>query len=269
MTTEFKVLSLGAGVQSSTLLMMMELGIVEKVDAAIFADTQAEPLKVYEWIDFLKTKTSIPIYITSYGNLEKDAIEIKTSKEGNKYQKTTIPVYTRNKKGGVGMLSRWCTEKYKVVPVQRQIRKLLKEKGLTTKNTKVILYIGISLDEKERQRVSKIKWIEHKYPLIEREITREHCLKWMQDNNFPLPNKSSCIFCPFHSDEQWMELKNNKEEWERIIVFEKQLQNSFKDTAKIVPYLHDSLMPIDEVNFKIGHDSSEEFSAECQGMCGV
>ena len=38
-----RILSLGAGVQSSTLAMLIEKGKIPMVDAAIFADTGAEP----------------------------------------------------------------------------------------------------------------------------------------------------------------------------------------------------------------------------------
>ena len=49
-----RVLSLGAGVQSSTLALMIEHGEVPMVDCAIFADTGDEPKEVYKWLDFLK-----------------------------------------------------------------------------------------------------------------------------------------------------------------------------------------------------------------------
>ena len=44
-----RILSLGAGVQSSTLLMKIYNNEIKPVDAAIFADTGNEPQEVYEW----------------------------------------------------------------------------------------------------------------------------------------------------------------------------------------------------------------------------
>lgn len=38
-----KVLSLGAGVQSSALLLMSCRGVLPRIDAAVFADTRFEP----------------------------------------------------------------------------------------------------------------------------------------------------------------------------------------------------------------------------------
>ena len=51
------VLSLGAGVQSSTLALMAAHGEIEPMpDCAIFADTGDEPKAVYEWLVWLETQ---------------------------------------------------------------------------------------------------------------------------------------------------------------------------------------------------------------------
>jgi hypothetical protein len=49
-----RILSLGAGVQSSALALMIEQGELPPIDAAIFADVKGEPKKVYEWLEYLK-----------------------------------------------------------------------------------------------------------------------------------------------------------------------------------------------------------------------
>ena len=51
-----RVLSLGAGVQSSTLALMIEKGEIPMVDCAIFADVKGEPQEVYKWLDWLETE---------------------------------------------------------------------------------------------------------------------------------------------------------------------------------------------------------------------
>jgi len=51
---DLRVLSLGAGVQSMTMALMAAHGLMGHVDAAIFADTGAEPAPVYQhlrWLD--------------------------------------------------------------------------------------------------------------------------------------------------------------------------------------------------------------------------
>ena len=57
------IISLGAGVQSSTMALMAEKGEINpKPDCAIFADTGWEPKRVYEWLDWLETQLSFPVY---------------------------------------------------------------------------------------------------------------------------------------------------------------------------------------------------------------
>ena len=55
---DLRILSLGAGVQSSTLALMIEGGGIPMVDAAIFADTLAESKETMEFLNWIKTKLS-------------------------------------------------------------------------------------------------------------------------------------------------------------------------------------------------------------------
>ena len=57
-----RVLSLGAGVQSSTLALMMTAGEVLTLDCAIFADTRAESDSTYRWLDWLEKRLSFPLH---------------------------------------------------------------------------------------------------------------------------------------------------------------------------------------------------------------
>ncbi|MEU3256161.1 hypothetical protein ABZ659_35595, partial [Streptomyces sp. NPDC006997] len=74
----FRALSLGAGVQSSTLLALTAEGILPKVDYAIFADTGWEPAAVYAHLDRLEEEIAapagIPVLRVSAGNIRDDAL---------------------------------------------------------------------------------------------------------------------------------------------------------------------------------------------------
>lgn len=50
-----RVLSLGAGVQSTTLALLAVEGVLPKPDAAVFADTGWEPRRVYDHLDRLES----------------------------------------------------------------------------------------------------------------------------------------------------------------------------------------------------------------------
>ena len=121
---DLRVLSLGAGVQSSTLALMMERGEVEKPDAAIFADTKSEPRKVYEWLDWLEKQLSFPVYRVSKGNLKEDMLNFQDGSHKKSFK--SVPLHLKNMKTGkTGILRRQCTTEYKIRPVVKKVRELL------------------------------------------------------------------------------------------------------------------------------------------------
>jgi hypothetical protein len=254
-----RIISLGAGVQSTALLLMSDRGEIDKADYAVFADTGAEPRQVYEWLEFLKTKVSIPIIECSAGNLYDDIMSGKAF--------PNIPFFTIDEKGQKNIVSRQCTAQYKIRPINKTVRSLLKvQKGQRVKNT-VEMMIGISIDERFRMKTNRIKWINNRWPLIEKRMSRGDCIKYVENILGRTPTKSSCIFCPFHTDHDWLEVKKNSEEWEKVIKFEKKLQ-TFKK-IKNTPFLTNYCKPIETIDFYDGADQLDMFGNECEGMCGV
>lgn len=270
------ILSLGAGVQSSTMALMASKGeITPMPDCAIFADTQAEPKKVYEWLDWLEPQLAFPVYRVTQGNLTEKNLEVRVSKKsGRTYSKKLIPAFILAPDGKKGLLGRSCTVDYKIQPVIRQIRKVLGLKSVHSKEVLVHQWIGISTDEVTRMKDSREPWIKHTFPLIDKGMTRKDCLEWMAKNKFPEPPRSACTYCPFHSDAEWLRVKSNQEEWDAVVLFEKKLQETANkcQLMKGVPYLHSSCKPIDQINFndnKKGYAQIDLFTNECEGMCGV
>lgn len=88
-----RVLSLGAGVQSTTLALMIEKGEVPMVDCAIFSDVGAEPKLVYQHLDWLEKQLSYPVYKVQWRNLREDII----SASQGKYKAFTAPFFYKNK----------------------------------------------------------------------------------------------------------------------------------------------------------------------------
>ena len=127
--------------------------------------------------------------------------------------------------------------------------------------------MGISTDEYLRAKPSRVKYIEHYFPLLEFELSRQDCLKWMKEQGYPLPPKSSCIGCPYHSDKVWVEMKrNDKEAWNDAVDFDREIRNypGLKGQA----YLHRSCKPLDKVQFN-EYEQLDLFVNECEGMCGL
>ena len=265
-----RVLSLGAGVQSSTLALMIEKGEIPMVDCGIFADTGAEPKEVYEWLEYLKSQLSYPIYILSEKNLKKD---IEDYTNGN-FKFASIPFFMKNSETGkTGIMKRQCTADYKIKPVVKKVRELLGyQKGeRVAKDTKVEMVMGISYDEMQRMKTNQHFYIENQYPLVELAMRRHHCIEWMEKNNFPKPPRSACTFCPFHSNAEWRRIKENKRDWEEAVHIDKILRKSTKMKEYDEVYLHQSCVPLEEADLREKDDQTGQYSLldECEGMCGI
>ena len=277
MLKTLRVLSLGAGVQSSTLALMIHKGEIPMVDCAIFADTQAEPPKVYEWLEFIKKTVSYPVHIVTWRNLEQDVLDASQGK----YQAFTIPFYTKNKETEQkGMLMRQCTGDYKIKPIIQKVRQLLgykKGKRVDLKKVKVEMLLGISTDEMRRMRMNQLRYIDNQYPLInDFGMSRQDCIMWIKDNGYPMPAKSACYFCPFHSQSGWKEIKENDPKlFEKAVQMDKQIrdQEKYKTNNKHNDelYLHRSCEPLDKALEDDGQlDMFDGFDSICdEGMCGV
>jgi len=152
-----RVLALGAGVQSSFLLLASCKGELPRLDCAVFADTQYEPAGVYRHLDWLETeaaKAGIPVHRVTVGNLRQDAVDFRqdrVSRDGKRY--ASVPFYVKNKDGTKGQIRRQCTSTYKIEPMERYIRESLLglQRGQRAPRDVVVeQWIGISFDESRR-----------------------------------------------------------------------------------------------------------------------
>ena len=273
MKPNLRILSLGAGVQSSTLALMIEKNLVPMVDCAIFADTGAEPKEVYVWLEWLKKQVSYPVYIVQWRNLKEDLIAVANGQRNI----VPIPFFTIDESGKKGIMRRQCTADYKIKPVTKKIRELL---GLKTgqkrkTNTKVELLMGISKDEIMRMKQNQIKYIKNVYPLVDMGWRRTHCIEWFKKNFNKTPPRSACTFCPFHDSKEWLNVKKNTEEWNDVVKLEALfIKNQdiikTKTGMKSKMFLHNSCLPIDNVDFtEKPDDQFNLFNNECEGMCGI
>lgn len=265
-----RVLSLGAGVQSTTLLLMMIHGEVERADHVVFADTGWEPKKVYEHLDRLKMmmdEHSMPFHIVSKGNLRDDYLQ-----EGKRY--ASMPLHMVGEDGKNGMVRRQCTSEYKLDPLMKKQRELAGlAKGERCKEHRITTIIGISYDEVQRIKDPRFAWIRHEYPLIDRKLTRQDCLDWCARHGYELPPRSACIGCPYKNVDEWRALRENEEEWADAVDFDEQLRsnpvvvNRLRGTA----YLHGQRVPLRDADLRTNNERGifSLFDQECEGMCGL
>jgi hypothetical protein len=244
-----RVLSLGAGVQSTTLALMAAEGILAGLDAAIFADTGWEPRHVYDHLDKLGAViegAGIPLHRVSKGSLRADAID-----PGHRY--ASVPYFVRNSDGSAGMGRRQCTSEYKLAPIRRKVRELLGARppdfrrvprGKTCEQ-----WIGFSADEIGRVSGGyQVSYLSSRYPLLELGMTRKDCERWLKSRGWASVAKSACIGCPFHGNRQWRDLRDNRpDEWADAVEFDRLIR---KGGARGLPFngeafLHASRVPLE------------------------
>ena len=273
------IISLGAGVQSSTMALMAAHGEIEPMpECAIFADTQDEPAAVYEWLDYLKGQLPFPVHVVTKGRLSLAALSLHTSKKtGKQYTKGKLPFFTKSKSGDQGMIRhRACTADFKILPILKKAKEI-GDVPRGCRDVRIVQWIGISLDEVSRMKPSRNAWSVSRWPLIEKPMTRHDCKKWMQDNGYPEPPRSACVYCPFHSNDEWRRLKENAPDDFKIAVKFEQDANAIRDLSsadvmlKDTLYLHRSCAPLDQVDFSTEEDRGQldMFNNDCSGMCGV
>lgn len=273
--TNIPILSLGAGVQNSTMALMYACGELSPMpQCAIFADTGDEPQAVYEWLNWIETKLPYPIHRVQKGILSVDSLRVRVSaKTGKSYTKSQPPAYMQMPDGAPsGLLMRQCTMTHKLDPIYSACWKIYcaERKKNPGVSVKIKMLIGISIDEIIRMKPSTRPYVENVFPLIDAQMRRSDCLAWMKNHGFPEPPRSACVYCPFHSNEEWLRIKAIPAEWNKAVEYEKALQASLKQVDRYdgTAYLHPSLVPLADVDFSKG-TSLPLFGNECEGMCGV
>jgi len=230
-----KVLSLGWGVQSWALAAMVALGEIEPVDFMIHADTTHETSWTYQhakkWTSWLKKHRQTVITVKPYKN---------ALTAFNQWRGVYIPAFTKDHNGKRGQLRRQCTYVWKLGPIRRKLQELRNHEP-------VELWLGISLDESHRVTNSNVKYIINRYPLIENKLSRLDCINWLNNKGLDVPKRSSCTFCPYHSVQEWQQIKASPKDWNEAIKHDEAIR-------KIRPpfdlFVHQNRVPLAAIDLR-------------------
>lgn len=280
MTDLLRVLSLGAGVQSTTVLLMSLDGELPPIDAAIFADTREEPADVYRhlwWLAERCAAAEVPLYVVSDPKSRGLTQDLRDVLEGRRSPGIAQPPINFRGDDGRMQVRRQCTTHLKIQPIRRKVRELAGLTGRRSPDHPVVTQIiGISLDEAHRMRDSGEAWIKNEYPLVDRRLKRHDCLLWMQRAGYPRPARSACVMCPFRNTEDWRDLRENDPDgWARAVEYDELVRDSghaFGGKGLTGQgFIHFSAKPLAEVDLSTEEDRGQGslFGDECQGMCGV
>ena len=247
-------------------------------DVAIFADTGEEPQAVYDHLDWLQSLGMPKIWVRSVGRLGED---LQVGRGASK-RFVSIPAFTRSDAGQVGRIARQCTREYKIDVVERAIRRELlglKPRQRWPAGVRVLQYFGISSDEavravRARKRFEGQNRTVPVYPLLELGWARKDCLAWLKEKVPHRVPKSACVFCPFHDNATWRELRrSDPEAWQRAVAIDESLRDGksicrrgFRQSL----YLHRSCEPLVTIDFdKLVPEVLDPMTTECLGICGM
>jgi hypothetical protein len=268
---KLRVLSLGAGVQSTTIALMAAWHEIDRPDVAIFADTQWEPKKVYEHLEWLREpgRLPFPIRIVTRGDIKQN---ILTRRDSWGTWFASVPWHIIHPNGSTGMGQRQCSSEYKLTPIMWEIRQLLgvsRTAKLPPGTVEVML--GISKDEAHRIKPARQAYMTNRYPLIEKGMRRYDCLEWLKRHDYPIPPKSACIGCPYHDNAYWREMRRDRpDEWQEALQMDRALRQGDPRGFRGTEFMHHDKVPLDEADLELELESQMDlFGEECEGVCGV
>jgi hypothetical protein len=271
-----RVLNLGAGVQSTTLYLWAVDGQIE-FDVAIFADTGDEPEDVYAHVEIVKRLKGPPVIeVRACENSLGDNLKNGMNATGQRH--VSIPAFLDDGTGSPALGRRQCTSEYKIRPIERKIRELIGLKpGEQCREQRAEQIIGLSFDEPKRVasvrgRFEGIRWSKPTFPLFDEFMTRADCVTYLEKRlpGYVVP-RSACVYCPFHTDEEWMRIKQNPRDWERACEIDEAIRD--KTSAGGKQYVHRSCVPLRLVELNPKPPTRQgkiDFSTfDCEGMCGL
>lgn len=245
-----RIISYGGGVQSTALVLLAIKGEIPPSDFAVFSNVgdDSEHPKTLAFVRDIM----IP-YANSHGytviethrmvgkgvEARKQSLMARMLEDPNETGYAPIPVY-----GDTGKpLRRVCTVDHKITVVERWIKQQYAV-------LPVEVQIGISTDEYQRARTQKpehLKVQRKTYPLLDIGWDRNKCLAYIAECGLPLPPKSSCFFCPFHSASTWQELLRNEPDlFERATHLERTLNKRRIKRGMKPVYLTKHKKPLDK-----------------------
>ena len=245
-----KILSCGAGMQSTALALIscankliqdgkaneFNFTYEERVpiyDAVMFCDLGLEPAWVYSQVRFIEEAckwAGIPFYV-----LKSDLYEDYSKNFGNS-RVVSIPFWSIDENGKKGKMMRNCTLDYKINIMQKFAREHLfgYAKGQRTKPEDIKaheMHLGFSKEEERRCKENPHKMFVNKFPLCDMGLTRADNYAYIKDVWGLETKASACCFCPFHTNYFFGYIKkNNKEEYEKTVVFDQMLEEQQPNT---------------------------------------
>ncbi len=215
----YSIWSSGGGVQSTAIAALIETGRLTKPDFGVMVDCGYEKSAT---LDYMHNVTIPRLKAAGVEFHMLDTTKYTNNDLTDGKGHVNIPAFRLKEDGRVSKLHTHCNFTWKV----RVTRMWAREQGVAHCEN----WLGISTDEVQRARASTLKWITLRYPLIELGLNREACIYEIAKAGWPMPSRSSCIFCPQQDKKAWRNLKENyPEDWAVALAVEQRIRQEAPD----------------------------------------
>ena len=229
-----KILSLGAGMQSTVLALMAcenshapgSHPLVPVYDAVVYCDLGFEAPWVQAQVAFIRNAckdSRIPLHVLDC-NLYQDYLQ-----NFGRSRTSAIPFRTLSPEGRKGKMFRACTLDYKI----RRIRSFVRWELLGYRKGQRLrpedigaheLHLGFSAEEKSRAFGSEYPLFVNRFPLADIGYTRADCYRYNLDVWGLDTKASACAFCPFHTNYFFDYLRRcESASYEKLVGFDRML----------------------------------------------
>ena len=241
-----EIWSNGGGVQSAAIAALIYMGEI-RPDLAIIVDTEREMQTTWKYFDEVTKPAleSVGVEVVRVPKSHYATVDLMRNDD------VLIPAFTTQGEEN-GKLPTFCSNEWK----QRVMRRWANDQGVKLAN----IWLGFSIDEMRRVTQPIGKW-QHRYPLIEKRMSRGDCIALVERVGWPKPPRSSCWMCPNKTQGEWAwQKKENPEDFEKAVQFEKEIQLHDPDL-----WLTQQCKPIGTIDFE---DASQaDMFGSCVGGC--
>jgi len=103
-----------------------------------------------------------------------------------------------------------CSQHYKAETSKAYVRQQEWARATWARGERVVKVIGYDAGESRRIRpeFAEDKRYVNWYPLYDRWLEREDCIRLIESEGIPAPRKSACYYCPSNTDRDWLDLRD-------------------------------------------------------------
>ncbi len=156
---------------------------------------------------------------------------------------SSIDIPVRMSNGAPG--NRRCTYDFKIRTIYGELRR----RG-ASRAAPATLALGISVDEIHRVRSGidpRQPAQTRVYPLVDLGLNRNDCQRIIIAAGLPIPQRSACYFCPFHSLDEWRRIKRETPAlFDRSVKLERTINDRRDSIGKEHVWLTRFARPLDE-----------------------